>query len=303
MPKKPNQKGVAFIPILIWVVAILFTGTVAVKEELIKVDLNGNKPLVQKVDVIPSPFPVPIEALKTPTPQPVINQQPAIIQKTTPVIDPDPIITCNIHKDCGGGSTRLRSSLCSNSTCCGFSDGRWVFYESKTKCAQDQNTQNVNARRSNYVPPPGQNNQPYVPPPPNNSTSGSAQPIVISCSTVLGPNFGYGDTQQEAEQNCKTLQESAQKSYDQIHQAAQTYGQSLTQEWNQQNTTSSPSNQSNLQANQQCKNDAVSWYNSQVQNANVLYGGASSTGPAMIQIAKQQYDQKVSSCDSQYPVK
>lgn len=71
-----NQKGIAFIPILIWAVAVLLTGTAVAQTGLITIDLNGNKSLVQKVDVIPSPFPVPIEALKTPTPQPVINQQP-----------------------------------------------------------------------------------------------------------------------------------------------------------------------------------------------------------------------------------
>ncbi len=147
MPKELSQKGIAFIPILIWAVAILFIGTAAVKEELIKLDLNGNKPLVQKVDVIPTLSPNPTFI---PTQKPIVKDTVPVPTSTT---DPDPIITCNIHKDCGGGSTRLRSSICSNSTCCGFSDGRWVFYESKTKCTQDQNTQSINARKPNYVPP------------------------------------------------------------------------------------------------------------------------------------------------------
>lgn len=80
------------------------------------------------------------ECLSTQKPKP--SQSPTATPtsetpKPKPTTDPDPIVTCLIHKDCGGGSTQLRSSVCSNSTCCQIGD-KWIFYQSKSKCTQDQ---------------------------------------------------------------------------------------------------------------------------------------------------------------------
>lgn len=35
-------------------------------------------------------------------------------------VDSDPIITCNIHANCGGGSKQLKTSVCNSMTCCNF---------------------------------------------------------------------------------------------------------------------------------------------------------------------------------------
>lgn len=78
----------------------------------------------------------------TPTPSLAVAPSPTNTPMPTPTLDSNPIITCNIHESCGGGSKLLRHNVCSNSTCCGFSDGRWIFYESKAKCKQDQDAQN-----------------------------------------------------------------------------------------------------------------------------------------------------------------
>ncbi|PIU03875.1 hypothetical protein COT44_01160 [Candidatus Shapirobacteria bacterium CG08_land_8_20_14_0_20_39_18] len=40
--------------------------------------------------------------------------------RVTPTTNPDPIITCNIHTNCGGGSKQLKKSVCDNMTCCNF---------------------------------------------------------------------------------------------------------------------------------------------------------------------------------------
>lgn len=48
----------------------------------------------------------------TPTPIP---------KKVQPVyVDPDPIINCNIHANCGGGNKKMKKSECDNMTCCTF---------------------------------------------------------------------------------------------------------------------------------------------------------------------------------------
>lgn len=65
-------------------------------------------------------------------------------------VDPDPVIDCSVHANCGGGSRQLRKSICKQSVCCQL-HGSWIFYESDSKCIEDQNrnTQHYN----NYTPP------------------------------------------------------------------------------------------------------------------------------------------------------
>lgn len=54
-----------------------------------------------------------------------------------PTVDPDPIINCLIHASCGGGSRQLRKSACDQTICCQIGES-WIFYESSSKCDQDQ---------------------------------------------------------------------------------------------------------------------------------------------------------------------
>jgi peptidoglycan hydrolase-like protein with peptidoglycan-binding domain len=55
--------------------------------------------------------------------------------------DPDPLINCLVHPNCGGGTRLLRKSVCDQSICCQIGNS-WIFYESKDKCLQDQNNLN-----------------------------------------------------------------------------------------------------------------------------------------------------------------
>lgn len=52
----------------------------------------------------------------------------------------DYIVDCKIHQDCGGGTQKLAKSICDNSICCEIPKGNWVFYTSKQKCVEDQNS-------------------------------------------------------------------------------------------------------------------------------------------------------------------
>lgn len=51
---------------------------------------------------------------------------------------------------------------------------------------------------------------------------------------------------------------------------------------------------------EQCKNEAYSKYRASEQQVMVLYGGASSAGPAMIQIAKNTLDSDLAACEYAY---
>lgn len=75
------------------------------------------------------------------------------VQGVITAVDNDPIINCTIHANCGGGTTKLKSSICKQSTCCRIS-GKWFFYESNAKCEQDQkNANNKQGGISNTVSP------------------------------------------------------------------------------------------------------------------------------------------------------
>lgn len=104
-------------------------------------------------------------SILTPIPVPNIKN---VTPKTIPIID-DPIINCNIHTNCGGGTKQMKLSECNVSTCCSRSpncgggaflttmskcsnsiccqvDGSWSTYPSKEKCEQAQQ-----GRESNTV--------------------------------------------------------------------------------------------------------------------------------------------------------
>lgn len=113
-----NQTGIAFIPVLFWSVAVLFTGSIAVKKELIQVNLSGNKPLIQDAKALPTPLPNE-NNLVIPSPTPV----PEKVQQA--YIDPDPIIDCG-PSQYSKQTVRVKSSECKNYTDCGL-DGNTVY--------------------------------------------------------------------------------------------------------------------------------------------------------------------------------
>lgn len=134
--KQLNQKGIAFIPILIWMTVILFTGTAAVKEGLIKVDLSGNGPLIQKVET-PTPSPDTDLKLIISSPDPSSTPIPTPKNVKQAYVDPDPVTTCN-NPNCG--PIQIPKSECSDTVgyvCCQISN-KWTWYSSRTQCSKDQ---------------------------------------------------------------------------------------------------------------------------------------------------------------------
>lgn len=107
-----NQKGIVWMPIIIWSAIILLTGTVAVKEKLITIDLSGNGLLIQKVAVTPAPLPDPDLKLIIPSSDPSYTPIPTH-KPTKPVyVDPDPIEPCTSKYS--GDSIKVRRSECQN---------------------------------------------------------------------------------------------------------------------------------------------------------------------------------------------
>jgi hypothetical protein len=50
----------------------------------------------------------------------------------------EPMVSCQIHENCGGGVIGLAKSTCENATCCQIGN-TWLFYTDKAKCKADQN--------------------------------------------------------------------------------------------------------------------------------------------------------------------
>lgn len=87
----------------------------------------------------------------SPSPTPVY-----VPQYVAPTTDSDPLILCNVHPNCGGGTISLKKSECDNSVCCQIGD-KWIFYKDKSKCDPDQKSYWTNYYKqtgdSNYVVP------------------------------------------------------------------------------------------------------------------------------------------------------
>ncbi|MBI2051215.1 trypsin-like peptidase domain-containing protein [Candidatus Roizmanbacteria bacterium] len=77
-------------------------------------------------------LPIPIKELPEYTPI-----EPEQANPVVPTIDLDPIVNCNIHVNCAGGTIKMRQSECTNSVCCQIRD-KWHLYSNRLKCAIDQ---------------------------------------------------------------------------------------------------------------------------------------------------------------------
>ena len=83
-----------------------------------------------------------ISPSQIPSPMPALSIRPTEkpnVKKTIPAstIDLDPVVDCNIHSNCGGGTKKLFRSACDASICCQINN-KWVFYPSKSLCQQHQ---------------------------------------------------------------------------------------------------------------------------------------------------------------------
>jgi len=124
LQRSPTQSGLLFIiVILIVVVAYL---------------LGSNNGFVLNTDKVSIPTIAP--TLPTIAPTQIQVQQKQNYPSTNS--NNDQAVHCNIHPNCGGGTTPLKKSECDNSICCQI-NGKWVFYKDKYQCGLDQG-QNTN---------------------------------------------------------------------------------------------------------------------------------------------------------------
>lgn len=93
-----------------------------------------------------------IDEVKTETPEtaPSVKETVKYVDNDRLSATDDPVVACNVHESCGGGTKQLRQSVCSNSICCQVGNS-WTFYEDKNRCLADQSSYNT-TNNSQYVP-------------------------------------------------------------------------------------------------------------------------------------------------------
>lgn len=65
------------------------------------------------------------------------SNQKKIVQPTQIPDQSNQPVHCNIHPNCGGGSTPLTKAECEKSICCQI-DNKWIFYKDNKQCEKDQ---------------------------------------------------------------------------------------------------------------------------------------------------------------------
>lgn len=118
------------------------------------------------------------------------TETPKTIQYIVPTIDPDPIINCNVHSNCGGGTKLLKKSICDNSICCQIRN-QWLFYNDKSQCFRDQQVTSVT--NSNPLPNVQNSNQ-SVSNIANKNCRDAVNINVASCNNTCNVNQQYNRT-------------------------------------------------------------------------------------------------------------
>jgi len=126
----------------------------------------------KKEQKVITPIPSPKASIKpSPSLSPLPSLKPIYYSpKPKPVIDSNPLVNCNIHVNCGGGTKLLKQSECNKSICCGFNYSGWKIYPSSEECTkaqQEENRQNNTYNPSiydypTYSPIPLPRYEPYV---------------------------------------------------------------------------------------------------------------------------------------------
>jgi len=141
------------------------------------------------------------------------SQKTYIVQ---PAVDSDPPVHCQIHANCGGGTTPLKKSECEKSICCGS-----TFYKdiSQSPCANTQ-TRNTTSGSSVITPkyppcvvyyPTTKSTLTYTTFSPEQcqSAKNNASSSTISTCIVSYPCTGKSYTYQASQQDCAWLQRDA----------------------------------------------------------------------------------------------
>ena len=157
--------------------------------------------------------------IKSPTPIPTYS--PTQIPKAKPVyIDPDPIVSCNINSNCGGGTRQMKKSACTQSTCCQLGS-TWSIYPNNTACDQAQTNYNSSKTSGVNYPPctvyyPALNySQTYIYTSPSQcslwqqtasaGSTNTTQPTRQPTATPIQDNSEYNDLLKQHEEACQQI--------------------------------------------------------------------------------------------------
>ncbi len=152
--------------ISLWLIALLFIGGSIYF--LFEIDKNRPATLTE-ADLrdmtvteasIPLSFFEATDSSVTQPPTPTIN-----VEKNEQTSNPNTLIGCQLHPNCGGGVIGLKRSECQNATCCQLGN-QWLFYTNMQKCESDQEALKEQLQKQQQTPA----NAPILPTPlPQNS--------------------------------------------------------------------------------------------------------------------------------------
>ena len=204
----------------------------------------------------------------TTSPSPTATPEVKGVVANPTVQNTDPIINCGISAECGGGSRQMKKSECTQTTCCQIGN-KWYFYLSKTKCLADQAS-------ANQAKTPSYNTLPNYAP-----------------CTVYYPVLGYSQTYNYiSPAQCLTWQQQAGS-----YSSLPTYTPPTS---TPQPTMSPEEYQALLDQIQReinsCKIRVNEYYNQQVLNCNIQFGG-SSAAEACTFIVNEQRDKELKACE------
>ncbi len=127
-----DKKHTSVVDRIFWpIVLIGCTGlimlTIVAKDAIIASHVSTPLPIQQSIIASPVPTQTPVSQ-KNPT---------RVIQKESNIESDDPIISCEVGPECGGGTKNIRRSVCDTSGCCQIGS-QWVYYTSQAQCVMDQ---------------------------------------------------------------------------------------------------------------------------------------------------------------------
>lgn len=260
---------------------ILLLGTIGVlyakNQELERKPEKDNRPPVSQ---------------STPTLEPAAKGE-----QTIPTPDPNPIVNCSIHADCGGGSKQMRLSECNQMTCCTIHEkcGGGARFITKTECdnlyccsLKDGTSKLMTKNECDaYYSASG------------NIVSGnntSTLPTYPPC-TIYYPNLNHAETYYYlSPEQCQKSKESLIIPVS-SPTPIPTYQPSLPpiQTEDQLQITAGQIEQDI----KHCKNEVHAYYNQQVRNCSIQFGG-SSAEEACIYAQNKERDKKLKECEQKF---
>lgn len=192
-----------------------------------------------------------------------------------PTANPDPIVSCQFKHT---PVRQMKSSECRRSTECQLvQGGDWFFFPTVEDCKKAQEEYKVAQRQTQ---------------PPNTGPSYNLQPTV-TCVLSYGTfqlTQSYCDSLKATDTQRSTVEEP-------ILQEPTPTDEELLAIYELQLQEQQRQEEERQQQINQCKNEVNSYYNQQVQNCYIQYGGYSSAGPACERIMNEERGRALKKCE------